>query len=84
MNGKDKVIQTHPVVGWDISTVDHYDALMIRLHYLSSQDQQPEEAHVDRTLWLTTDVARKLIHFLEAGIEKIETADYQDTDYLKH
>ncbi|HAB74558.1 MAG TPA: transcriptional regulator, partial [Pantoea sp.] len=29
-NHKD-VIQTHPLVGWDISTVDSYDAMMIRL-----------------------------------------------------
>ncbi|MBW7983930.1 biofilm formation regulator BssS [Enterobacillus tribolii] len=85
MNGKkDEVIQTHPVVGWDISTVDNYDALMIRLHYLSSQNQHPQDAQVDRTLWLTTDIARQLIDILEAGIEKIESSEYQDTDYLRH
>ncbi|AKH88823.1 biofilm formation regulator BssS [Edwardsiella tarda] len=84
MNGKDEVIQTHPVIGWDISTVDSYDALMIRLHYLSSQDQPPEDARVDRTLWLTTDVARQLITILEAGIAKIEDSDYQQIDYIKH
>ncbi|WP_116327952.1 transcriptional regulator, partial [Klebsiella aerogenes] len=55
MDRNDEVIQTHPLVGWDISTVDVYDAMMIRLHYLSSIDQTPEEAQVDRTLWLTTD-----------------------------
>ncbi|UTO03224.1 biofilm formation regulator BssS [Serratia nematodiphila] len=68
MDRNDEVIQTHPLVGWDISTVDVYDAMMIRLHYLSSLDQTPEEAQVDRTLWLTTDVARQLINILEAGI----------------
>ncbi|AJQ99592.1 putative cytoplasmic protein [Hafnia paralvei ATCC 29927] len=57
---------------------------MIRLHYLSSRDQDPEKAEVDRTLWLTTDVARQLIDILEAGIEKIESSEYQDIDYLKH
>lgn len=84
MNDKDEVIQTHPVVGWDISTVDSYDALMLRLHYLSTQEQHPSDVHVDRTLWLTTDVARQLIHILTAGIEKIESAEYQETDYIKH
>ncbi len=59
MDRNDEVIQTHPLVGWDISTVDVYDAMMIRLHYLSSLDQTAEEAQVDRTLWLTTDVARQ-------------------------
>lgn len=77
MDRNDEVIQTHPLVGWDISTVDVYDAMMIRLHYLSSLDQTPEEAQVDRTLWLTTDVARQLINILEAGIAKIEATDYQ-------
>ncbi|HGC5848296.1 biofilm formation regulator BssS [Serratia marcescens] len=84
MDRNDEVIQTHPLVGWDISTVDVYDAMMIRLHYLSSIDQTPEEAQVDRTLWLTTDVARQLINILEAGIAKIEATDYQDLDRRKH
>ena len=84
MDRNDEVIQKHPLVGWDISTVDVYDAMMIRLHYLSSLDQTPEDAQVDRTLWLTTDVARQLINILEAGIAKIEATDYQDLDRRKH
>ena len=84
MDRNDEVIQTHPLVGWDISTVDAYDAMMIRLHYLSSMDQLPEDALVDRTLWLTTDVARQLINILEAGIAKIESSEYQDLDRRKH
>ncbi|MFC3395261.1 biofilm formation regulator BssS [Brenneria rubrifaciens] len=84
MDRKSEVIQTHPLVGWDISTVDSYDAMMIRLHYLSTADQTPDEAQVDRTLWLTTDVARQLIYILEAGIAKIESTDYQSSDYRKH
>ncbi|PVF12813.1 transcriptional regulator, partial [Yersinia pestis] len=47
MDRNNEVIQTHPVVGWDISTVDVYDAMMIRLHYLSSMDQPQEDALVD-------------------------------------
>ncbi|MEH2920861.1 biofilm formation regulator BssS [Samsonia erythrinae] len=84
MDRKNEVIQTHPLVGWDISTVDSYDAMMIRLHYLSDADQAPDEAHVDRTLWLTTDVARQLINILEAGIAKIESTDFDVGDYRKH
>ncbi|MBF1995374.1 biofilm formation regulator BssS [Serratia symbiotica] len=84
MDRNDEVIQTHPLVGWDISTVDIYDAMMIRLHYLSSLDQTPEEAQVDRTLWLTTDVARQLINILEAGIAKIQSTEYQAHDISKH
>ena len=84
MDRNDEVIQTHPLVGWDISAVDAYDAMMIRLHYLSSMDQPPEDALVDRTLWLTTDVARQLINILEAGIAKIESSEYQDLDHRKH
>ncbi|MEY4475946.1 MAG: hypothetical protein RL248_1713 [Pseudomonadota bacterium] len=84
MGRNDEVIQTHPLVGWDISTVDVYDAMMIRLHYLSSLDQPPEDALVDRTLWLTTDVARQLINILQAGIAKIESSEYQDLDHRKH
>ncbi|MGM3176142.1 MULTISPECIES: biofilm formation regulator BssS [Dickeya] len=84
MDRNNEIIQTHPLVGWDISTVDSYDAMMIRLHYLSTADQAPDEAHVDRTLWLTTDVAKQLISILEAGIAKIESKECHPLDYLKH
>jgi len=82
-NDKD-VIQTHPLIGWDISTVDSYDAMMIRLHSLSSNTQHKEEAEIGQTYWLTTDVARQFISILEAGIAKIEATDYLDRDYQKH
>jgi len=84
MDRNNEVIQTHPLVGWDISTVDIYDAMMIRLHYLSSLDETSEEAQVDRTLWLTTDVARQLINILEAGIAKIQSTEYQAHNISKH
>ncbi|MBI6550446.1 biofilm formation regulator BssS [Xenorhabdus lircayensis] len=84
MEKKGEIIQTHPVVGWDISTVDAYDAMMIRLHYSSSQDQTPENVSVDKTLWLTTGVAKQLILILQAGIEKIEASEYSQRDHIKH
>ena len=62
MSRKNEVIQTHPVVGWDISTVDIYDAMMLRLHYLPENEHHPDNAVVDKTLWLTTDVAKQLIY----------------------
>lgn len=84
MDSNKEVIQTHPLIGWDISTVDSYDAMMIRLHSLSSDKQQAEEAEVGQTYWLTTDVARQFISILEAGIAKIEATEYHDRDYKKH
>ena len=79
-----EVIQTHPLVGWDISTVDSYDALMLRLHYQTPNQLNREEAEVGQTLWLTTDVARQFISILEAGIAKIESGDYQENEYKRH
>ncbi|PHM29381.1 biofilm formation regulator BssS [Xenorhabdus budapestensis] len=84
MGQKNEIIQTHPVVGWDISIVDTYDAMMIRLHYLSSQDQTTDNVSIDKTLWLTTGVAKQLILILQAGIEKIESSEYTQLDYTKH
>ena len=84
MDRNKEVIQTHPLIGWDISTVDSYDAMMIRLHSLSSNEQPDDEAEVGQTYWLTTDVARQFISILEAGIAKIEATEYQDRDYKKH
>ncbi|MEX0447281.1 biofilm formation regulator BssS [Xenorhabdus sp. SGI246] len=84
MGQKNEIIQTHPVVGWDISIVDTYDAMMIRLHYLSSQDQATDNVSIDKTLWLTTGVAKQLILILQAGIEKLESSEYTQLDYTKH
>jgi biofilm regulator BssS len=84
MEKNSDVIQTHPLVGWDISTVDSYDAMMLRLHYLTSNNQKHDETEIGQTLWLTTDVARQFISILEAGIAKIESSDYQESDYRKH
>ncbi|OTA17347.1 biofilm formation regulatory protein BssS [Xenorhabdus vietnamensis] len=79
-----EIIQTHPVVGWDISPVGAYDAIMIRLYYSSTQDQNTKNISVDKTLWLTTDVAKQLILILQAEVEKIETSVYSQFDYIKH
>lgn len=48
MEKNSEVIQTHPLVGWDISTVDSYDALMLRLHYQTPNQLNRDEAEVDR------------------------------------
>ncbi len=84
MDRENDVIQTHSLVGWDISTVDVYDAMMIRLHSLSSLQQKEEEADIGPTYWLTTDVARQFISILEAGIAKIESADNRTGQPSRH
>ncbi|PKH26292.1 transcriptional regulator [Enterobacterales bacterium CwR94] len=84
MDREKEIIQTYPLVGWDISTVDSYDAMMIRLHSLSSQQQKEEDADVGQTYWITTDVARQFISILEAGIAHIEESQYQLRDNKKH
>lgn len=84
MNKNNEVIQTHPLVGWDISTVDSYDAMMLRLHYQTPEQAVTDKAEIGQTLWLTTDVARQFISILEAGIAKIESGDYQENEYRRH
>lgn len=84
MEKNNEVIQTHPLVGWDISTVDSYDALMLRLHYQNSAQESSKDAEIGQTLWLTTDVARQFISILEAGIAKIESGEYQANEYRRH
>ncbi|KOR05956.1 biofilm formation regulator BssS [Pluralibacter gergoviae] len=85
MEKNNEVIQTHPRVGWDISTVDSYDALMLRLHYQNPNlASANSEAEIGQTLWLTTDVARQFISILEAGIAKIESGDVEQNEYRRH
>jgi len=85
MEKNNEVIQTHPLVGWDISNVDSYDALMLRLHYQNPNlASANSEAEIGQTLWLTTDVARQFISILEAGIAKIESGDVEQNEYRRH
>ena len=84
MEKNNEVIQTHPLVGWDISTVDSYDALMLRLQYKHPTQENSNDAEIGQTLWLTTDVARQFISILEAGIAKIESGEYQENEYRRH
>ena len=84
MEKNNEVIQTHPLVGWDISTVDSYDALMLRLHYQNPAQESSRDTEIGQTLWLTTDVARQFISILEAGIAKIESGEYQENEYRRH
>ena len=84
MEKNNEVIQTHPLVGWDISTVDSYDALMVRLNYQNPTQENSHDAEIGQTLWLTTDVARQFISILEAGIAKIESGEYQENEYRRH
>lgn len=84
MEKNNEVIQTHPLVGWDISTVDSYDALMLRLHYQNPTQENSNDVEIGQTLWLTTDVARQFISILEAGIAKIESGEYQENEYRRH
>lgn len=79
-----EVIQTHPLVGWDISTVDSYDAMMLRLHYQTPSQPDRDDTEVGQTLWLTTEVARQFISILQAGIAKIESGDFQADEYRRH
>ena len=51
MEKNNEVIQTHPLVGWDISTVDSYDALMLRLHYQNPTQENSHDAEIGQTLW---------------------------------
>lgn len=79
MEKNNEVIQTHPLVGWDISTVDSYDALMLRLHYQNPTQENSNDAEIGQTLWLTTDVARQFISILEAGIGRLNLANTRKT-----
>ncbi len=77
MDKESNVIQTHPLVGWDISTVEDYNAMMIRLHSVSSAQQTEQDADIGPAYWITTDVARQFISLLEAGIARIEESETQ-------
>lgn len=75
MEKNNEVIQTHPLVGWDISTVDSYDALMLRLHYQNPTQENSNDAEIGQTLWLTTDVARQFISIPKQALRRLNLAN---------
>lgn len=79
MEKNNEVIQTHPLVGWDISTVDSYDALMLRLHYQNPTQENSNDAEIGQTLWLTTDVARQFISILKQALRRLNLANTRKT-----
>ncbi len=79
MEKNNEVIQTHPLVGWDISTVDSYDALMLRLHYQNPTQENSNDAEIGQTLWLTTDVARQFISISKQALRRLNLANTRKT-----
>lgn len=82
MEKNGKVIQTHPLVGWDISTVDSYDALMLRLHYQTPNQQNRDGSWTDAGS--LTGVARQFYLYFRNRHRKIESGDYQENEYKRH
>lgn len=73
MEKNNEVIQTHPLVGWDISTVDSYDALMLRLHYQNPAQESSRDAEIGQTLWLTSHVS--LFRFWKQVLRRLNLAN---------
>ncbi len=65
---------TFPVAGWEISTVPAYEALIIRLSFLSHPLQRVEEADPGRRYILTTKQATELRGMLDRAIQKLQSA----------
>ncbi|MFP1454702.1 biofilm formation regulator BssS [Escherichia coli] len=83
MEKNNEVIQTHPLVGWDIYTAHSHHAPTY-LHHQTPNKSEQERNLVGQMLRLTTDVARQFISILEAGIAKIESGDFPVNEYWCH
>lgn len=77
MEKNNEVIQTHPLVGWDISTVDSYDALMLRLHYQNPTQENSNDAEIGQTLWLTSHVS--LFQSWKQALRRLNLANTRKT-----
>lgn len=57
-----------PVAGWQIAPVSAYQAVMLRLDYLTHATQQPDEAHQTPNLVLTAAQALELSEALKKHV----------------
>ena len=57
-------IQTRPVVDWEVQGVPEYNALLLRLQYLSSELQKPKDANQSPSYMLKQDQAIELANML--------------------
>lgn len=64
MSEKDSIALA-PVAGWQIAPISAYQAVMLRLDYLTHSTQRPEEAHQTPQFALTAAQALELSEALK-------------------
>lgn len=77
-------IPLSPVVGWDVHFVAPLLGVTLRLDFLTTAMQQPEDAHHSPQYILTAPQARALADALQRSAALSESADAQGAGFQKH
>ncbi|EEW39158.1 hypothetical protein HMPREF0484_4786 [Klebsiella pneumoniae subsp. rhinoscleromatis ATCC 13884] len=81
---KQNDIPTFPVEGWTAGPLPGYDALVLKLQYLSSPMQPIETAHETEFFALTPEMAEALISDLQRHIETLRTSGVHSPQEGRH
>lgn len=73
-----------PVAEWDISTIPAYNAVIIRLGFLSHPLQKMEEADPGRRYVLQATQARELRDAIDRALQKLQSAGPQTPPGERH
>jgi BssS protein family len=80
----DDAIVTFPVTGWEIKAVPSYDAITVRLEFLSHAMQTLAEADPGRNYVLTTKQAEAFRDAIDRAVLAVRSAPPQPDDNPKH
>lgn len=77
-------IPVFPVSGWQVGPLPGYDALVLKLQYLSSPMQQLEEAQETQFFAITPEMAEALISDLQKHIQTVRNSGIHSPEGDKH
>jgi hypothetical protein len=77
-------IKLFPVCGWTIGPIKAYEAVTVRLDYLTSPMQLLPEAIQSPQFVLTAPQASELAEALNSAVRKLQTSEFQAAPDPKH
>ena len=75
---------TFPVAGYEVRTLPLFDAILIRLDFLTHESQRPDEAHRGRMYALQSGRCRELVAAIEQALRALERSGAHGTDGPQH
>ena len=77
-------VSVFPVAGWSLAPIKAYEAVMLRLDYLTNPLQPPEEALHSPNFLILAPQVKELIEVLQRTLQTLESAEFQPSPGPRH